>query len=100
MKDRTITITQHEVVIDLMFVEDTYEMAFGDDAWNKDYTSSDVYQKLSEYSEKALAWDTMYEKLLPPDGNDAEDTEEKYELREKMDTHLKALSFERIARGD
>ena len=93
MSDVTIVLSKHEVVLDRVFAEDTWELAFGDDAWNKDYTDEDVYQKLAEYSGKSLAWDTMYERLLPPDGNDADDTEENYELREKMDTIMATLAF-------
>jgi hypothetical protein len=42
----------------------------------------------------------MYEGLLPPDGNDADDTEENYELREKMDKLIATLLFNGIANGD
>ena len=80
-------ISKHEVVLDRMFAEDTWEMAFGDDAWNKGYTDEDVYHKLKEYERKALAWDTMYEDHQAPVVAE-EDTEEKYEMREKMDTYL------------
>ena len=83
--DRTLTISKHEVVLNRMFAEDTWELAFGDGAWTNQYEDEEVYQKLKEYEQKALAWDTMYEGLLPPDGNDSDDTEENYELREKMD---------------
>jgi hypothetical protein len=91
MEDRTLTISKHEVVIDRMFAEDTWELAFGDGAWENQYTDEDVFQKLKEYEQKALAWDTMYAGLLPPDGNDADDTEENYELREKMDAFVATL---------
>ena len=95
-EDRTVTISKHEVVIDRMFVEDTWELAFGDGAWTNRHSDEDVYQKLKEFRAKATAWDTMYAELLPPDGNDAEDTEEKYELREKMETFIAAGLFDRI----
>jgi hypothetical protein len=86
--DRTITISKHEVVLDRMFVEDVWELAFGADAWTKQFTDEEVSSKLREFSDKALAWDNMYEGLLPPDDNDMEDTEENYETREKMDKYL------------
>ena len=41
---------------------------------------------LKEFSEKALAWDTMYAKHQPNDVD--EDTQANYDLREKMDTYL------------
>ncbi len=87
-EDKTITISKHEVVLDRTFAEDTWELAFGDSAWDKEYPDEDVYQKLKEYEQKALAWDAIYEELLPPDGNDMDDTEENFELREKMDMYL------------
>ena len=91
MSDITIMLSKHEVVLDRMFAEDTWELAFGDNAWEKGYTDEDVYQTIKEYSEKALAWDTMYEELLPPDGNEMEDTEEHYEMREMMDSFLEKV---------
>ena len=89
--DKTVTISKHEVVLDRMFAEDTWELAFGDGAWENQYEDEEVYHKLKEYSDKALAWDTMYTGLLPPDGNDAEDTQEHYDLREKMDALVATL---------
>jgi hypothetical protein len=87
MSDITIMLSKHEVVLDRMFAEDTWELAFGDDAWEKGYTDEDVYQKLRSDNAKALAWDTMYEDHKSPVVEE-EDTEEKYEMREKMDTYL------------
>ena len=51
MSDITIVISKHEVVLDRMFAEDTWELAFGDDAWEKGHTDSHVYMKLREFSE-------------------------------------------------
>jgi hypothetical protein len=90
-------LSKHEVVIDKQFAEDTWELCFGDGAWTNQYTAEDVLGKLEEYEQKSFAWDTMYKGLLPPDGNDADDTEENYELREKMDTFIATVLFERIA---
>ena len=59
--DRTITISKHEVVLDRLFTLKKYEL-------------------------KALAWDAMYEGHQP--SNVDEDTEENYEMREKMNTYL------------
>jgi len=98
-EDRTLTISKHEVVIDRGFAEDTWELAFGTNAWTNKYTDEDVYHKLNEYRCKALAWDTMYTGLLPPDGNDADDTEENYELREKMDTLIATQLFNGLVEG-
>ena len=87
-EDRTLTISKHEVVLDRLFAEDVWELAFGDNAWDKGYTDEDVYQKLKEFSHRAFAWDTMYEDHQPP-AVEEEDTEENYEMREKMDTYMK-----------
>ena len=81
-------ISKHEVLLDRMFAEDTWEIAFGDDAWHKGYTDEDVYHKLKEYESKALAWDTMWEEHQPNDED--EDTQEDYDLREKMETYLES----------
>tara|TARA_B110000902_G_C13751629_1_gene377001 strand:- start:86 stop:358 length:273 start_codon:yes stop_codon:yes gene_type:complete len=85
--DKTITISKHEVVLDRMFAEDTWELAFGDNAFENDFTDADVLHVLKGYSAKALAWDTMYSEHQPPVVEE-EDTEENYQLREKMDTYL------------
>ena len=85
-EDRTLTISKHEVVLDRLFAEDVWELAFGDNAFENDFTDEDVYHKLKEFSEKALAWDTMYAKHQPNDVD--EDTQANYDLREKMDTYL------------
>ena len=91
MSDITIVLSKHEVVLDRMFAEDTWELAFGDNAWENDYTDADVLHKLKEFSHKALAWDAMYDKNLYD--VDA-DTQEDYDLREKMDTYLGSCTHE------
>tara|TARA_Y100000310_G_scaffold335448_1_gene417553 strand:+ start:1109 stop:1381 length:273 start_codon:yes stop_codon:yes gene_type:complete len=60
MEDRTLTLSKHEVVLDRMFAEDTWTLAFGADAWDNGYCDEEVYQKLKEYSNKALAWDKLF----------------------------------------
>jgi len=100
MSDVTIMLSKHEVVLDRMFAEDTWELAFGDDAWENGHTDEDVYQKLKEFSKKAFAWDTMYEEHQPKDSSIEqswladEDTQENYDLREKMDTYLGSCTHE------
>ena len=79
--------SKHEVVLDRMFAEDVWELAFGDNAFENGYTDEDVYHMLKEYSEKALAWDAMYEDHKAPVVEE-EDTEENYEMREKMEFYL------------
>ena len=90
--DRTITISKHEVVLDRMFAEDTWELAFGDNAFENDFTDADVLHTLKGFSKKAFAWDTMYEEHQP--NNEDEDTQEDYDLREKMETYLGSCKHE------
>ena len=84
-EDRTLTISKHEVVLDRLFAEDVWELAFGDNAFENDFTDADVLHVLKEYSAKSLAWDIMYQEAQPDDN---EDTQENYDLREKMETYL------------
>lgn len=86
MSDVTIVLSKHEVVLDRVFAEDTWELAFGDNAWEDGYTDTDVLHTLKEYKTKALAWDTMWEEHQPNDVD--EDTQADYDLREKMETYL------------
>jgi len=88
MSDVSIVLSKHEVVVDRLFAEDVWELAFGDNAWENDYTDADVLQTLKEFSKKALAWDTMWEEHQPNDVD--EDTQEDYDLREKMETYLRS----------
>jgi dienelactone hydrolase len=92
MSDITIVLSKHEVVLDRMFAEDTWELAFGDNAWENDYTDADVLHKLKEFSHKAHAWDTMWEEHQPNDED--EDTQADYDLREKMETYLGSCTHE------
>tara|TARA_R110000737_G_scaffold264399_1_gene272282 strand:- start:20 stop:292 length:273 start_codon:yes stop_codon:yes gene_type:complete len=88
MRDVTIVLSKHEVVLDRMFAEDTWELAFGDNAFENDFTDADVLHKLKDFSKKAFAWDTMWNEHQP--NNTDEDTQEDYDLREKMETYLRS----------
>jgi len=91
MSDVTIILNKNQVVLNRVLVENIWELAFGDNAWENDYTDEDVYQKLKGFSKKAFAWDTMYDKNLYD--VDA-DTQADYDLREKMDTYLGSCKHE------
>ena len=93
MEDRTLTLSKHEVVLQRSFRDDTWELAFGDNAWEKSYSHYDVSEKLKEYSNKALAWDKFYESIVEPEVIE-DDTEENYSLREKMIRILKEVEDE------
>ena len=42
---------------DKSFREEVYELAFGDDAINKDFSDREVLEELRKFSDKALAFD-------------------------------------------
>ena len=86
MSDVSIVLSKHEVVLDRLFAEDVWELAFGDNAFENDYTDADVLHTLKGFERKAHAWDTMWEEHQPNDID--EDTQEDYDLREKMETYL------------
>ena len=44
---------------DKYFIEQVYEIAFGDDAINRDFSKQEVLAELREFSDKALELDTM-----------------------------------------
>ena len=67
-----------------MMIEDIYEIAFGEDAIHNEYTQREVLETLMEYSDKALAWDTLQEWL-------SEGGEEDYKLSVYMDTVLEEI---------
>ena len=39
------------------FIEEVYEIAFGDDAINRDYSMPEVLERLMEFSDNALKWE-------------------------------------------
>tara|TARA_S200002703_G_C3585808_1_gene179938 strand:- start:26 stop:172 length:147 start_codon:yes stop_codon:yes gene_type:complete len=41
------------------FIEIIFELAFGDDAINKDYTKEEVVAKIQEYSDNALLYEEV-----------------------------------------
>jgi hypothetical protein len=93
MSDKFVTVVpKHEVIVDRLFAEDVWELAFGDNAFENGYTHQDVLYTLRDYEIKALAWDTMWEEHQPSD--DDEDTQEDYDLREKMETYLGSCTHE------
>lgn len=56
-----ISLDKHEVVVDRYdyeddkdFIEQVFELAFGDDAINRNYTRQEVLEKLKEFSDKGL----------------------------------------------
>lgn len=56
-KDRTVTLSKHEVVLDIDVVESIWEIAFGADAWEKKYSCEDVIKRLNEFQKQAYRSD-------------------------------------------
>jgi len=58
--------TKQELAIEIVdglltrFIEDVYELAFGDDAINKGYDDKQVKEKLREFSDNALQYENKY----------------------------------------
>ena len=44
----------------ISFIDQVYEIAFGDDAINKNYSSEEVLQKLQDFSDDALTYENNY----------------------------------------
>jgi len=41
------------------FIEEIYELAFGDNAINRDFTQEEVISELKKFSDDALKWDDI-----------------------------------------
>ena len=41
------------------FIEQVFELAFGDNAINRDFEYSEVIEQLEEYNEHSLLWDSV-----------------------------------------
>ncbi len=41
------------------FIEEVYEIAFGDNAINRDFTQEEVIAELKKFSDDALKWDNI-----------------------------------------
>ena len=39
------------------FIEEVYELAFGDDAINREFSQDEVLEQLKEFSDNALEWE-------------------------------------------
>ena len=90
-------ITEEEMAQVPQIAFDIWELAFGENAFEKGYTDDEVLAKLKEFSDKALAWDVMYEDHRCEDEENWEDwTEEDYELIEKMNSYLGSIEAEEL----
>jgi len=62
-RDRTVTLSKHEVVLERDATEDIWEVAFGADAFKKGYTDQEVLKVLRSFSDKALKLDKALQAL-------------------------------------
>ena len=44
-----------------IFLEEVYELAFGDDAINRQYEPMEVLERLKEFSDNALKWEKNHD---------------------------------------
>ena len=87
-RDRTVTISKHEVVLDRDATEDIWEVAFGADAFEKGYTDQEVLKVLRSFSDKALKLDKALRALKAV----VKDLWEAIGMPEEMiDTHVRNL---------
>ena len=61
--NRTVHLSKHEVVLDRYSAEDIWEIAFGEDAWDKGFCDSEVIEVLKSYEKKARIYDQIVELL-------------------------------------
>ena len=50
-----------KIIEEKFFVESVYEIAFGDDAFNKDYTNHEVLKELRRFCEESHKWETRHD---------------------------------------
>ena len=87
-RDKTITLSKHEVVLDRDAAEDIWEVAFGADAFEKGYTDQEVLKVLRSFSDKALKLDKALRALKAV----VKDLWEAIGMPEEMiDTHVRNL---------
>ena len=53
------TDTQFPEYTDKQFIEAIYELAFGHDAINRNFSHAEVIEQLEEYNEDSLKWDIV-----------------------------------------
>ena len=50
-ENRTVTLSKHEVVLDLDTVDMIWEVAFGADAWEREFPDNEVIKVLQSYED-------------------------------------------------
>ena len=62
-ENRTVTLSKHEVVLDIDTVDAIWEIAHGADAWNREFPDNETIKVLRSYEKKAHMYDQMLELL-------------------------------------
>ena len=62
-KNRTVTLSKHEDVLDLDTVDMIWEIAHGADAWNRDFPDNETIKVLQSFEKKAHLYDQIVELL-------------------------------------
>jgi len=61
--NRTVTLSKHEVVLDIDTVDTIWEIAHGADGWNREFTDTETIKVLQSFEKKAHMYDQMLELL-------------------------------------
>ena len=62
-RDRTVTLSKHEVVLDLATVDMIWEIAHGADGWERDFPPNETIRILQAYEKKAHMLDEFVRSL-------------------------------------
>ena len=62
-ENRTVTLSKHEVVLDIDTVDAIWEIAHGEDGWNREFPDNETIKVLQSYEKKAHMYDQMLELL-------------------------------------
>ena len=62
-ENRTVTLSKHEVVLDLDTVDMIWEIAHGADGWEREFPDNETIKVLQSFEKKAHMYDQMLELL-------------------------------------
>ena len=62
-RDRTVTLSKHEVVVDRDTVDMIWEVAHGADGWERDFPPNETIRILQAYEKKAHMLDEFVRSL-------------------------------------
>ena len=62
-ENRTVTLSKHEVVLDIDTVDAIWEIAHGEDGWNRKFPDIETINVLNNYEMKARMYDQMLKYL-------------------------------------